>query len=58
MEFDKTISCQYCQKPTIMTGTKCCDNCWEVAERIRTMKIDLLKRIIEANRDDATIQKR
>lgn len=26
-----TVPCQFCGRPTIMTNTKKCDGCWEVA---------------------------
>lgn len=29
-----TVPCQFCGRPTPMTGTKMCDNCWEVDRRI------------------------
>lgn len=29
-----TVPCRLCDKPTIMTGTKLCDRCWELESRI------------------------
>lgn len=31
---EETVPCKWCGVPTPMTGTKCCDNCWEMASRI------------------------
>lgn len=31
----ETCPCGLCGKPTLMTGTKRCDNCWEMEGRIR-----------------------
>lgn len=29
-----TIPCKYCGEPTVMLGTRQCNNCWEVSSRI------------------------
>lgn len=34
MDDRETVPCQYCGTPTPMTGTKCCNNCYEVSSRL------------------------
>lgn len=29
-----TVPCQFCGKPTMMTGTKKCDQCWETVRNL------------------------
>lgn len=31
---EETVPCQFCDTPTRMTGTKMCNNCWEIQGRI------------------------
>jgi hypothetical protein len=46
-EFDETIPCKTCGKPTRMKGTKLCDNCFEVESRLeKYLKSDKGKIII------------
>jgi len=33
---EETVPCKLCGEPTIMLGTKKCDNCWEVISRLST----------------------
>lgn len=30
-----TVRCKWCAMPTLMTGTKMCDRCWELSVRVR-----------------------
>ena len=30
---ESTVPCKYCGEPTLMLGTKLCDNCWEIKKR-------------------------
>lgn len=32
----ETVPCTYCQKPTLMLGTRLCDVHWELQRRIRS----------------------
>lgn len=41
------IPCVWCGKPTLMTGTKCCDRCWELDRRIRGQP-ELARKMLEA----------
>lgn len=44
----ETTLCQFCDQPTDYTGTKQCDNCWEVTMRLRSMPLSVIKRILES----------
>ncbi len=39
-------SCEICEAPTTMTGTKRCNNCWEIETRIRNMDHEILLKIL------------
>lgn len=45
----KIIPCKYCGTLTRMLGTKSCDNCWEMAARIRTTNFETLAKILAEN---------
>jgi len=45
------LTCKFCGDPTPMTGTKCCDRCWELETRIRK-DIHLAKKILVAVSDE------
>lgn len=46
-----TVPCKWCDTPTTMTGTQCCDFCWELYRRIfRTPQ--LAQRMLTAARLD------
>lgn len=41
------VSCAWCNEPTKMTETKCCDNCYELERRIK-MDPSIANRILRA----------
>jgi hypothetical protein len=48
---EKTVPCKYCGVATRMTGTQTCDNCWEVACRVRHMPAETLCKILRGERE-------
>lgn len=36
------VPCTFCEQPTLMLGTKMCDNCWELRSRLVRLKLDRL----------------
>lgn len=49
---DQTIPCKYCDRPTRMLGTKMCDGCWEVSSGVRSMKPEVLLKLLNEERSD------
>ena len=47
-----TKPCRFCGGPTLdmEIPQRECDNCWEVAHRIRSLSIDAMKSILKAER--------
>lgn len=41
------VPCKFCGDLTIHTGTERCDNCWEVAHRVRDMPVAVLVKILQ-----------
>lgn len=46
-----TVPCQWCDTPTTMTGTECCDGCWELSRRIR-IDPDMAGRMLMTMREE------
>jgi len=46
------VPCKYCGAATPMTGTRQCDNCYEVACRVRHMPEAVLAKILREERCD------
>ena len=42
----KLAACTYCNKPTKYTGTRMCDNCWELMNRMG-VDLEATKKILE-----------
>lgn len=40
------LRCKYCDAFTSYTGTKQCDNCYEVSSRVRNIPADVLDKIL------------
>lgn len=50
---EETVECKYCKEQTSMVGTKTCDDCWELATRIKrkpTITQKILKELAEENK--------
>jgi len=43
---EQTVPCTICGEPTIMRGTKLCDNCWEVLSRVSRMDSQHIAKIL------------
>ena len=46
------ISCELCEAPTTMTGTKRCDSCWELETRIESNPT-LARKILNSLKENA-----
>lgn len=47
-----TVACKYCGQPSKMLATKQCNNCWEVASRLRHMPLDVIESILASIRPE------
>jgi hypothetical protein len=54
---EETVPCKYCNKETSMTGTKLCDNCWELEVRMRS-NIEVAEKILNAVKEEKQYQKK
>lgn len=50
IDYWPTVPCKFCGVSTPMLGTKQCDNCHEVAIRVRSMPDAVLERILAEER--------
>lgn len=48
MSNEETTPCKWCSEPTRMLGTCECDNCHEIAMRVRRLNPGTLRAILEA----------
>lgn len=49
---EESCPCKFCGRPTRMTGTKQCDECWELYRRLKEVPEEVLFKMVEEIKRD------